>query len=149
MALSRTRSTERLAAQPQDDDVSPKRVTMVDQRIGERLRTARIASGLSLEALATALGVSYQLVQKYECGATRISAARLIQAAHALAVEPSYFFAPDDGAARSVPDAEVVGALSPTKLAAIKMVAEADDADVNMVLQMLIRLNRDDAARAD
>jgi len=148
MALSRTRRTDRSTLIAPSAKASGKRATSIDRRIGERLRTARIASGLSLEALAAALGVSFQLVQKYECGTTRMSAARLIEAASALAVSPGYFFMLDETGKLGVTDAEVGGALSPMKLAAIKMVAEADDADVTVALQMLMRLNRDDAVRA-
>lgn len=45
------------------------------------MRTHRKAAGLTQEALANALGVSYQQVQKYEKGTTRMSAGRLRHAA--------------------------------------------------------------------
>jgi transcriptional regulator with XRE-family HTH domain len=52
---------------------------------------------VSQEALANAVGITFQQVQKYEKGMNRISASRLVQFAQFLDVEPSYFFedAPD------------------------------------------------------
>ena len=47
---------------------------------------------MSQEKLAAALGVTFQQVQKYETGATRVSASRLYDVAWALQVPVSYFF---------------------------------------------------------
>lgn len=42
--------------------------------------------------LAEALGVTFQQVQKYERGANRISASKLLEAAHVMGVPIGYFF---------------------------------------------------------
>jgi transcriptional regulator with XRE-family HTH domain len=42
--------------------------------------------------VAEIVGIRFQQIQKYECGANRISAARLWQLAHALDVPISYFY---------------------------------------------------------
>lgn len=63
---------------------SPRRPTGQDAEVGSRLRASRNAAGLTQEQLAAALGVSYQQVQKYEKGASRIPTARLQQAASVL-----------------------------------------------------------------
>jgi transcriptional regulator with XRE-family HTH domain len=47
---------------------------------------------MNQEALAAALGLTFQQVQKYEKGANRLSASRLAAAAKALGVPVSYFF---------------------------------------------------------
>jgi transcriptional regulator with XRE-family HTH domain len=47
---------------------------------------------MTQQQLATAVGVRFQQIQKYECGANRISAARLWQLSEALDVPVSYFF---------------------------------------------------------
>jgi transcriptional regulator with XRE-family HTH domain len=60
----------------------------VGARIGER----RIMLGLSLQALAALIGVTYQQIHKYEKGINRLAAGRLYQIAQALDVEVSYFF---------------------------------------------------------
>ena len=56
----------------------------LDQRVGERLRSRRLKMGLSQTELGAAAGVTFQQVQKYEKGANRISAGRMIQFAERL-----------------------------------------------------------------
>ena len=64
----------------------------VDVHVGRRVRVRRTLLGLSQEKLGEALGLTFQQVQKYECGANRISASRLYQIGHILDVPVSYFF---------------------------------------------------------
>lgn len=64
----------------------------IDLHLGKRLRRRRRLLGLTQQQLAMAVGVRFQQIQKYECGANRISAARLWQLAEALEVPVSYFF---------------------------------------------------------
>ena len=47
--------------------------------------------GLSQSELGASAGVTFQQVQKYERGANRISASRMIQFAEKLGVAPAYF----------------------------------------------------------
>jgi transcriptional regulator with XRE-family HTH domain len=47
---------------------------------------------LTQQQLASAVGVRFQQIQKYECGANRISAGRLWELAEALEVGISYFY---------------------------------------------------------
>src|SRR5690606_38046042 len=77
----------------------PRRSHHIDQVVGLRIAARRSALGWSQSALARALGVSFQQVQKYEAGANRISASRLHQAAAAMACSIADFF-------RARPDAE-------------------------------------------
>jgi len=56
----------------------------IDVAVGNRVRERRRALGMSQGALAKALGVSFQQVQKYERGANRISSSRLVRTAAAL-----------------------------------------------------------------
>jgi transcriptional regulator with XRE-family HTH domain len=60
----------------------------LDQRVGERLRSRRLKMRLSQTELGAAAGVTFQQVQKYERGANRISASRMIQFAERLGVAP-------------------------------------------------------------
>ncbi|MEA2837256.1 MAG: hypothetical protein QOD89_1806 [Bradyrhizobium sp.] len=55
-----------------------------DATIGERVRSRRIAAGISQAALAEALGVISQQVEKYEKGADRIGYGRLFKVAKVL-----------------------------------------------------------------
>ena len=65
---------------------------MIDVHLGKRLRRRRRLLGLTQQQLAGACGVRFQQIQKYECGANRISAARLWQLAEALEVPVGYFY---------------------------------------------------------
>ena len=67
-----------------------------DIELGRRIRLRRCELKLSLAKLADLLGVSYQLVQKYEKGINRVGAARLQQIARTLGV-PIIFFYDGDG----------------------------------------------------
>lgn len=64
----------------------------IDRHIGNRVRTRRIMLGMSQEKLAEALGLTFQQVQKYEKGANRIGASRLLQIAGILDVGIEFFF---------------------------------------------------------
>ncbi len=69
----------------------------LDRRIGERIRLRRSELGLTQDELASALGVSYQQVQKYENGVNRISAVRLWQIGRTLDVPVGWFFDEPEG----------------------------------------------------
>jgi transcriptional regulator with XRE-family HTH domain len=64
----------------------------LDKMVGRRMRARRLQLGLSQKALGDALGISYQQVQKYEKGVSRIGAGRLQQLAEVLNVPVSVFF---------------------------------------------------------
>jgi transcriptional regulator with XRE-family HTH domain len=72
-----------------------KRRTQIDLSVGARLRQARHLAGASQEDLGTAIGVTFQAVQKYEHGDNRLSAGRLAAAARFLGVPMSFFFQDD------------------------------------------------------
>jgi transcriptional regulator with XRE-family HTH domain len=64
----------------------------IDFHLGKRMRRRRRLLGLTQQQLAEACGVRFQQIQKYECGANRVSAARLWRIAGALDVPVNYFF---------------------------------------------------------
>ena len=64
----------------------------VQSRLGQAIRRRRQLMGLSLIELAGACGVSFQQVQKYELGVSRISAAQLWKIASPLGVPVGYFY---------------------------------------------------------
>jgi transcriptional regulator with XRE-family HTH domain len=66
--------------------------TAIDQQIGQRIRMRRGLIGINQQALADAIGVSYQQVQKYENGVDRVGASRLFSISQALNVPIGYFF---------------------------------------------------------
>jgi transcriptional regulator with XRE-family HTH domain len=69
-----------------------RRTTAVDSHVGLKIRARRNLLGLSQTELADAAGITFQQVQKYEKGANRVGAGRLMQFSEALGVPPSYFF---------------------------------------------------------
>lgn len=64
----------------------------VDVSVGRAVRAERKARGYSQERLATAIGVSFQQLQKYERGSNRISASKLADIAKTLEVPVASFF---------------------------------------------------------
>lgn len=71
----------------------------MDIQVGGRLRQRRLLLGMSQKRLGEAIGVSFQQVQKYERGASRISASSLYDLSRALDVPITFFFDASDGAA--------------------------------------------------
>jgi transcriptional regulator with XRE-family HTH domain len=72
--MKRKRGTKTNARRVQDTDIA----------LGERIRSRRNQIEMSQEDLAKYLAVSFQQIQKYEKGANRLSAGRLVQLADAL-----------------------------------------------------------------
>ena len=64
----------------------------IDVHVGGRVRLRRVMLGLSQDALAGRLGITFQQVQKYERGANRMGSSRLYDIAVALDVSVTYFF---------------------------------------------------------
>jgi transcriptional regulator with XRE-family HTH domain len=64
----------------------------VDEHLGARVRARRKALGMNQSVLAHRLGVTFQMVQRYEYGLCRISASTLYAMAFALEVPLSYFY---------------------------------------------------------
>ena len=87
----------------------PKQTTDVDRLVGLRITALRKARGLSQTALGTAVGVTFQQVQKYEKGQNRVGAGRLREISRLLEVPVSAFFEEDDAGGTQ---SEVFGFLS-------------------------------------
>lgn len=64
----------------------------IDLHVGRRLRRRRRLLGLTQQQLAQSIGIRFQQVQKYECGANRVTASRLYELASALQAPVSYFY---------------------------------------------------------
>ena len=64
----------------------------IDIHIGQRLRGLRIARGLSQTDVAAQVDLSFQQIQKYESGKSRVTAAKLCSLASALDIPVSFFF---------------------------------------------------------
>ncbi|MDP1554555.1 MAG: helix-turn-helix transcriptional regulator [Hyphomonas sp.] len=68
--------------------------TDADRFVGQRLRQGRRELGLTQESLAALLGVTFQQIQKYEAGHSRMSAGRLLEIAQALGKPVGWFYEP-------------------------------------------------------
>ena len=64
----------------------------MDRAVGARIASRRAALGWSQARLATAVGVSFQQLQKYESGLNRVSASRLHRIAGVLGAPVADFF---------------------------------------------------------
>ena len=69
-----------------------KAINPVDEAVGARIRLIRKRHKMSQEKLGTALGVTFQQVQKYENGKNRVGASRLHRVAIALDVPVAELF---------------------------------------------------------
>ena len=79
----------------------PKATTAADTAIGARIRAQRLARRMTQIALADALGITFQQLQKYEKGQNRIGAGRLQEIATVLRVPLAALFASDSAASKS------------------------------------------------
>lgn len=64
----------------------------IDQFIGKKIYSLRLAKGLSRQQLAEVIGVTHQQLQKYEKGSNRISVGRLVLIARALDSTINHFY---------------------------------------------------------
>lgn len=87
----------------------------VDVYVGRRLRLKRTILGMSQDAVAKEIGVTFQQIQKYERGINRMGASRLFDFSKVLSVPVSYFFegygdySVDEGGAYALGEPEAAG----------------------------------------
>ena len=63
-----------------------------NRHLGSKLRTRRLALGLTQTKVAQAINVTFQQIQKYEKGTNGVSSIRLLQLSNYLKVPINYFF---------------------------------------------------------
>lgn len=89
-----------------------RKTTAEDKAIGQRIKSARLAKGWSLETLGAKVGMTFQGVQKYENGLNAIRASRLQHFATALEVPLLQLYGwptlPPGAAPTSVASAEAI-----------------------------------------
>ncbi len=73
---------------------------LIQNRVGQKIRDMRTMWGLSQIELAERIGISFQQIQKYEKGLTRISVMRLQQISEVLGVRITAFFDEGEGIPR-------------------------------------------------
>lgn len=73
-------------------DKTPGVPNPIDIHVGERIRLRRTLLGISQEKLGSAIGITFQQVQKYEKGLNRVGSSRLWSIAQVLNTPVSFFF---------------------------------------------------------
>jgi transcriptional regulator with XRE-family HTH domain len=112
-----------------------------DVHVGQRVREARLAKGMTQTDLGNALGISFQQVQKYEKGTNRVGSSRLWDICKVLDQPITFFF---EGLSRGgIGDPEP--ALSSR---AIKLAKEIDEISDDNVKTHFLRLVRSYAKSA-
>jgi transcriptional regulator with XRE-family HTH domain len=81
-----------LCPQPSDLPAPDEGVDWVNLHVCKRMKVKRILRDMSQERLAKALGISYQQLQRYESGKSRLPSSMLYHAALTLDVPFTYFF---------------------------------------------------------
>ncbi len=97
----------------------------VDVHVGARVRSRRMAVGLTQDKLAKAVGITFQQIQKYEKGSNRVGASRLQAIARILEMPVSYFFADASGPlSAKLLEAQTIAAArkAPAPTEALKMI---------------------------
>jgi transcriptional regulator with XRE-family HTH domain len=69
-----------------------RRADPIDAHVAQRLRLRRELTGYTQDKLGQAVGVSFQMIQKYENGTSRVGASRLLKIAKILGVSVAWFF---------------------------------------------------------
>jgi len=120
----------------------------IDIHVGARVRMRRFLLGMSQGKLAEQLGVTFQQVQKYEKGLSRISASRLQMIATVFGVPVSFFFeniadhAPQE--ADPLSDAADASMLTQDGVALNKAFVRIRSAKVRRSIVELVKLLADD-----
>ncbi len=84
-----------------------KRDTNIYKQIGEKIRKLRLMKGMSQKELARYVGVTYQQIQNYEKGKSKIPVDRLIKIAEAFEVSLDYFLKEFDNSHTKISDSEI------------------------------------------
>ncbi len=64
----------------------------IDVHVGSRVRMRRTLMGMTQHQLGSAVGLTFQQIQKYERGSNRIGSSRLFQLSQLLDADIAYFF---------------------------------------------------------
>jgi transcriptional regulator with XRE-family HTH domain len=109
-----------------------------DRYAGRRLRKARHEAGLTQDALAQRLGITFQQIQKYEAGQSRLSAGRLRDIAIALEKPITWFYEPMPVQDAAGPHEDIM-----LRDTARRLIAEMHDpADLQVAIEVLSALSR-------
>lgn len=109
----------------------------VDVHIGERIRMRRDLLGMKQDVAASALGVNYKQLQKYEKGTNRISASRLYLLSQIFEVPVSYFYDGLGAEITSKTPADIM--IRPETMELVRTYYRVEDAGIRRSLLELMR----------
>lgn len=72
--------------------VAARHIDPIDLRVAARMKLRRLELGWSQDKLGHAVGVSFQMIQKYERGDCRMAASRLLKIADALETSVAWLY---------------------------------------------------------
>ena len=108
----------------------------IDLEVGRRLRAFRTAKGISQQALAEGVGITFQQIQKYERGYNRVSASMLYRLAARLEVKPADFFPSEEGSS-SLHDLTIDALQSPQIAEAVQLMSRMSPSEQSRALQFV------------
>jgi transcriptional regulator with XRE-family HTH domain len=109
-----------------------------DATVGHNIRVQRLAKKMSQSALADAIGITFQQVQKYEKGVNRVGAGRLVKIAAALDLPVMTLLDGIPGVGRKTATPAALALIAHAQpLRIVKAFAAIDDKDVRRALMNL------------
>jgi transcriptional regulator with XRE-family HTH domain len=125
------------------DRVTSRKSSHVDARVGARIRQRRLALGLTLQELGSRVGVSFQQLQKYEAGDSRMPVSRLHDIARILTVPITWFFVPEIGTTGPSAEAPHETSLRQETDRLVSLYSAIDDPRVRMAIMELVAILAD------
>lgn len=111
----------------------------VDHHVGAQLRSLRLQRGFSQSAVAQAVGLTFQQLQKYEKGTNRVSASKLFELAGILGVPVQDFFAGLPEERRKAPEQGVIRPVSRVDAEILQLVTQLGDGPVKRGIKGLLQ----------
>jgi transcriptional regulator with XRE-family HTH domain len=114
----------------------------VDAEVGRRIKLQRLSVGWSQTELGKKIGVTFQQVQKYERGQTRVGASRLTQIAKVLNVPVGEFFetAKPSSKRQSFAQSPLDLLSQPLALKLLQLFSEITDRDMRQTIVQLVEI---------
>jgi transcriptional regulator with XRE-family HTH domain len=128
---------------PRKDRGASRKSSDVDVRVGARVRQRRVALGLTLQDLGSRVGVSFQQIQKYEAGDSRIPVSRLQTIAQVLEVAITWFFVPEIATRGAPLEASQEGSLRQETDRLVSLFSAIEDPRVRKAIMELVILLAD------
>jgi transcriptional regulator with XRE-family HTH domain len=119
--------------------MSKRKANPIDAEVGRRIKLHRLSVGLSQTELGDSIGVTFQQVQKYERGQTRVGASRLTQIAKKLNIPIGEFFESVEAAKKGNSSAQTALQLLAQPLA-IKLLQLFSDIPDRELRQSIVQL---------